>query len=218
MFFRSRNGKEGVQPAFSPALPETSAAPPAKAATAKSTAPDAAPAPARDKPLPPEDLKKRAEASQRLAATVGEIVGLMIRSPRHRDRKLSDLRWLVLPAVRAGQYALIQAQSTSRGFTAPVAAVLWAQVSAEVDKRLSENLGEPIRLGPREWKSGDILWLVDPIGDARAVAALVQRLRGKEWKGKPVKMRMTDADGQVRVRVIDQQATSTSSSAAAHSA
>jgi hemolysin-activating ACP:hemolysin acyltransferase len=177
-----------------------------KADAAKANAPAAEPAPPAEKPLPPEELKKRAEASQRLSATVGELVGLMIRSPRHRDRKLSDLRWLVLPAVRAGQFALMQAQSKSQGFTAPVAAVLWARVSAEVDKRLSENLGEPIRLGPREWRSGDILWLIDAIGDERAVAALVQRLRAKEWKGKPVKARMTDAKGEVKVRLIEPQA------------
>jgi hypothetical protein len=37
-----------------------------------------------------------------------------------------------------------------------------------VDKRLSENLTAPIRLRPDEWKSGDILWLVDAIGDGAA--------------------------------------------------
>jgi hemolysin-activating ACP:hemolysin acyltransferase len=152
MFFRSKNGKESAQPASKPAQSKATAAPPAKAVSDQG--PAVAQSPPAEKPLPPEELKKRAEASQRLSATVGELVGLMIRSPRHRDRKLSDLRWLVLPAVRAGQYALMQAQSKSRGFTAPVAAVLWARVSAEVDKRLSENLAEPVRLGPRDGGAG----------------------------------------------------------------
>jgi hemolysin-activating ACP:hemolysin acyltransferase len=91
----------------------------------------------------------------------------MLRSPRHCDQKLSDLRWLLVPPLRAGQYALLQAQSKSHGFTAAVAAVLWAKVSADVDKRLTEKLDTPIRLGPREWKSGDIFWLIEAIGDDR---------------------------------------------------
>jgi hypothetical protein len=34
----------------------------------------------------------------------------------------------------------------------------------------------------------------------------VQRLRGTEWKGKPVKARMTDAKGEVKVRLIEARA------------
>jgi hemolysin-activating ACP:hemolysin acyltransferase len=206
MFFRSKSNKEAAKPEREPAPPERSSALPAQAATGASIEPAASSAPVADKSLPPEELKKRAEVSQRLATAVGEIVILMVRSPRHGDHKLSDLRWKVLPAVRTGQYALIKAQSKSHGLTAPVAAVLWARVSAEVDQRLSDKLDEPIRLGPREWKSGDIVWLVDAIGDDRGIAALVQRLRASEWKDKPVKARVTDADGHVKVRVIEPQA------------
>jgi cytolysin-activating lysine-acyltransferase len=206
MFFRSKTGKESAKPAPSPAPVDKPETPPAEAAAAKGTGHPVSAAPAADKSLPPEELKKRAEVSQRLATAVGEIVTLMVRSPRHRDHKLSDLRWRVLPAVRTGQYALIQAQSKAHGLVAPVAAVLWARVSADVDKRLSEQLEQPIRLGPKEWKSGDILWLVDAIGDDRGIAALVQRLRGTEWKDRPVKARVTDAEGQVRVRLIEPQA------------
>jgi hemolysin-activating ACP:hemolysin acyltransferase len=210
MFFRSKkdNGKDARQP-----LPATlksdkaAATPPSEASGRKGGAPStAAPVAVEAKSLAPEELKARAEASQRLAATIGEIVGLMLRSPRHRDHKISDLRWLVLPAVRAGQYALMQAQSKSHGFTTPVAAVLWARVSADVDKRLEEKLDEPIRLGPREWRSGDIFWLVEAIGDNHTIAALVRRLRDSDWKGKSVKARVSDAKGQVKVRLIQTQA------------
>jgi hemolysin-activating ACP:hemolysin acyltransferase len=210
MFFRSK--KEAAKPERAPAPPEKPSALPGESATTAG-AEASAEAAAAAKSLPPEELKKRAEASQRVATAVGEIVTLMVRSPRHRDHKLADLRWRVLPAVRTGQYALIQAQSKSHGLVAPVATVLWASVSADVDKRLSEQLGEPIRLGPREWKSGDILWLIDAIGDDRAVAALVQRLRAKEWKDKPVKARVTDREGQVKVRLIEPQARPTGAEA-----
>jgi cytolysin-activating lysine-acyltransferase len=213
MFFRSKNGKASTQPGTSPVQPETpepqpdkAVALPAQAATiGEGAVPAAAVAPTADNSLPPEDLKKRAEVSQRLAATMGRIVRLMSRSPRHRDHKLSDLEWLALPAVRTGQCALVEAQSKTHGHVAPVAAVLWARVSAEVDKRLSDKLDEPIRLAPSEWRSGDILWLVDAIGDDRAIAGLVQQLRAKEWKDKPVKARVTDANGHVKTRLVEPQ-------------
>jgi hemolysin-activating ACP:hemolysin acyltransferase len=178
--------------------------------------PTVAAAPTADKSLPPEELKKRAEVSQRLAATMGRIVRLMAQSPRHRDRKLADLQWLALPAVSNGQCALIEAQSKANGQVAPVAAVLWARVSADVDKRLSERLDEPIRLTPEEWRSGDILWLVDAIGDDRAVAGLVQDLRAREWKGVPVKARLADASGQIKIRLIEPKAAPSGAAAAAN--
>jgi cytolysin-activating lysine-acyltransferase len=192
MFFRSKreNGKDRSQPV------------PAKPPKALTTAP----APGAAKPLAPEELRQRAEASQRVAATLGSIVGLMLRSPRHRDRKLSDLRWLVLPAIRTGQLAVVTAQSKSQGHSAPIAAVLWASVSAEVDKRLSENLDAPMRLGPREWKSGDILWLVEAVGNERAVSALVRQLQARDWKGKAAKARVKDAKGEVKIRLFEAQA------------
>jgi hemolysin-activating ACP:hemolysin acyltransferase len=143
-------------------------------------------------------------------------VRLMAQSPRHRDRKLSDLQWLALPAVANRQCALVEAQSKANGQVAPVAAVLWARVSADVDKRLSEQLDEPVRLTPEEWRSGDILWLVDAVGDDRAVAGLVQQLRAKEWEGRPVKARLADATGQIKIRLIEPQAAPSGAAATAN--
>lgn len=159
--------------------------------------------PVTREPLPPEELERRKQASRQMAATVGDITGLLAMSPRHQDHKLSDLRWLVLPAVRTGQYAVTDVQSTSRGYTFPAAMVLWASVSAEVDKRLSQDLQTPIRLSPREWKSGNILWLVDAVGEDKVVASMVKRLRQNEWKGRPLKARVVGANGETRVKVIE---------------
>ncbi len=200
MFFRPKKQEADKAPA--PAAPVKSAAPP-KAVNADPLATTKpAPLTAAGKPLSTEQLAERAQVSQRLAVAVGELVGLMLRSQRHRERRIADLRWLAMPAIRLGQYAMVTAQSKSHGYTAPVAAVLWARVSETIDKRLSESLAEPIRLGPREWRSGEILWLVDAIGDDAAIAALVKRLRSKEWMGKAVKARVTDAKGEVKVRTI----------------
>jgi hemolysin-activating ACP:hemolysin acyltransferase len=126
----------------------------------------------------------------------------MIGSPPHKDRRLSDLRATVLPAIRTGQYAVASGQSRSKGYSRSLAAVLWAGVAAEVDKRLSDPK-IPARLNPAEWKSGNILWLVETIGDDRAIQALIQRLRANAWKGRSVKVRMTDTKGQATIRTIE---------------
>jgi hemolysin-activating ACP:hemolysin acyltransferase len=219
MFFRSKKGngkekEESSQPAAPQAAKSASQRVPLVASasgkasretgTAKAVSPANKTAAAAES-LAPEELKRRAAASKHLSATMGDLVGLMARSPRHRDHKLSDIRWLVVPAIRTGQYSLATAQSRSHGYTAPVAAVLWASVSDEVDKRISSDLSSPIRLAPREWKSGSNLWIVDAIGDNRLVNEMVKRLQTKEWKGKVVKARIVDAQKQVKIRTIEAQ-------------
>ena len=227
MFFRSKkgNGKDTQQSSSEPAsakaaanaapvaqrVPSVSAAPPKASRGASTGKPTAPPSEAAAKPLKPEELQKRAAASKHLAATMGELIGLMARSPRHRDHKLADIRWLVVPAIRTGQYSLAKAQSKSNGYTSPIAAVLWASVSDEVDKRIAGDLSAPIRLAPREWKGGDNLWLVDAIGDNRLVSEMVKRLQTKEWKGRAVKARVVDAHKQVVVRTIEAQSASKAS-------
>lgn len=219
MFFRSRkeNGKSAEpdpkpknQGAANkiPTIPAT----PAKTEANKGSHGDA---PSRsnvvaDKSLAPAELQKRAEASKRYAATMGEIIGLMAKSPHHRNYRLGDIRWLVVPALRTGQYALATAQSKSQGYTAPVAAILWAGVSPEVDQRLCSNLSGPIRLAPREWKSGDILWVIDAVGHTRLIGGLIRRMQAAEWKGKPVKARVVDAQKQPKIRIIEPHAPPTS--------
>jgi cytolysin-activating lysine-acyltransferase len=201
MLFRSKGGKQPSQ--ASPAAPAEAVPQPPAPVASDIAVPAAAQPPTAEKALPPEELKRRAEIAQRAATAVGELFTLMLRSPRHRDQKLADLGRQVLPAVRTGQYALLQAQSKTHGLVAPVAAVLWASVSAEVDGRLSAKLNEPIRLGPKEWKGGDILWIVEAVGDERALAALVRRLRNNEWKGRRVKARVSDVKGEVRLHLIE---------------
>jgi cytolysin-activating lysine-acyltransferase len=226
MFFRSKkgNGKDTQQSSSEQAsakaasntktaqrIPGVSAAPPKASRGTNVGKPTAPPSEAAAKPLEPAELQKRAAASKHLAATMGELIGLMARSPRHRDHKLADIRWLVVPAIRTGQYSLATAQSKSNAYTSPVAAVLWASVSDEVDKRIAGDLSAPIRLAPREWKGGDNLWLVDAIGDNRLVGEMVKRLQTKEWKGRAVKARVVDAQKQVVVRTIEAQSASKTS-------
>lgn len=135
-----------------------------------------------------DEAKRRAAISLRLSATFVQIVTVLMRSPVHKHLSLADLEWLVFPPLMTGQFAVAEAKQKEGG-SVPAAVVLWASVSSEVDKKLSENLQAPIKLRPDEWKSGNHLWLVEAVGDARVLPELLKQLSDKTFKGKKVKMR-----------------------------
>ena len=86
---------------------------------------------------------------------------------------------------------------------------MWANVSAEVDRRLAENVASGVRLKAEEWKGGDILWLVEAIGDPRIIEAMLKRLVATEWKGREARMRARTKDGTFKVGVISAIASAT---------
>lgn len=154
--------------------------------------------------LPADELERRTALSKKLSGAFGEIVSVLMRSESHRTQMLMDLEWLVLPALATGQFKVAGAQSKAVGYLVPIAVVLWARVSAEVDKRLTSNLEQPIRLKPEEWASGDIYWLVEAVGDGRVVTPILKGLIEQEWRGKVVKVRSRGEKGEAIVRVIGQ--------------
>lgn len=111
----------------------------------------------------------------RFAVTFTRIVSILSRSPHYKHYALSDLEWLVMPPILTGQCAIMEARIG--GKPAPVAVALWASVSEDVDKRLSANLTMPYRLRPDEWRSGEVLWLIDAIGEPKAVYHLLSQVR-----------------------------------------
>jgi cytolysin-activating lysine-acyltransferase len=145
-----------------------------------------------------EEAKKRALAAKQVAAAFGEFVMLMMRSPNERHHTLTDLEWLIVPGLINRQYALAEAQSKETGMVSPVGGVLWAFVSEEVDKRLSD-LSTPLRLKPSEWRSGDIPWIVSAHGDNRVLAGLIQQLTTTLFKDRKPKMRVRGRDGKLTV-------------------
>ena len=119
-----------------------------------------------------------------------------MRSPKHKQRPLADLEWLVLPAVLSAQFRIAKAQQS--GIAVPVGVALWASVSPAVDQRLSD-LSAPWRLQPDEWRSGDIPWLVELVADTRTQQALLKHLGETVFKGREIKMRMRGADGKMQI-------------------
>ena len=156
-------------------------------------------------PLPawsPEAAAWVAERSKRAVTSLGEIVAILMRNPAYRHLFLADLEWLVAPALAAGQFAVARAQHKESGQTAPIAAILWANVSEDVDARLTSQLGGPVRLKPHEWKSGPITWLVEGIGEPRAVKALIEQALLGPLKGISLKVAARDADGKPQVQIV----------------
>ena len=148
-----------------------------------------------------EKARRGAVLSKRIAAAFGEIVSVLMRSKAHKDMPLSQLQSLV-PAVVTGQYVTAEAQSRENGLTSPIAILLWASVSDEVDKRLSADAEQPLRLSAAEWNGGDNIWVVEAVGDTRAISLLIKRMNDTRWKGRPVKVRARGEDGKALVKTI----------------
>lgn len=149
-----------------------------------------------------EEVQRRAISVIRQSLAFTQIIAVLMRSPHYKHYTLADLEWLVLPPLLTGQMSVAEASAQKDGPRFPIAVALWASVSAEVDKRLSENLQVPIRLRPDEWRSGDILWLIDAVGDARFVPQFVKQLDETVFKGRDVKMRARREDGTAVVNRI----------------
>lgn len=149
--------------------------------------------------LPPEEAKKRAAIAKHIAASFGQIVTLLMRSPADKAITLQDLEWMVVPAIVTGQFAVADAQSKETGMVMPVAAVLWAHVSAEIDQQLSSNPDQQFRLGPQDWRSGEHPWVVMAIGEQKIVGGLLQQLMQTAFAGKVAKMRARGANGSITV-------------------
>jgi cytolysin-activating lysine-acyltransferase len=154
-------------------------------------------------PLSDEEKAKRAAMARQSSAVVGDLVFLLMRDPRFKNFAIADLEWLVLPAVITGQYAMAHGERGD-GVSVPIAAVLWASVSEEVDARLEENLHRPFRLTPTEWTGGEICWLAQTIGPPQMVNGLIEKLRPEHpaFKGRQVKMRVHADDRRMMVKIL----------------
>jgi cytolysin-activating lysine-acyltransferase len=162
-------------------------------------------APAAGTPQPElseEQKRKNAMSSKMVVAAFGEIVSLLMRTQTHRNTMLSDLEWLVAPAVASGQFTVAEAQSKANGITQPMGVVLWARVSPDIDQRLHQNVDQPLKLAPQEWVSGDIVWIVEAAGEPRVVEAMLKRLAESAWKDKTVRVRGRDKDGKPAIGVF----------------
>ena len=124
--------------------------------------------------LSDEMKAKLIEARANIQQTYGQIVLAMSSVPRYRNLMLSDLSHLVVEPLINDRIAIAKAKSA--GVIEPPAIAIWASVSDEVDARISEQAKAgvfPVRLKSGEWRSGDIVWLLDVIAPTRELATTV---------------------------------------------
>lgn len=175
-------------------------APPPSPAAAQPAAPSAAAAPGEG--AGQGNLSKdqiAATVSKLISAAIGEAVIVLSRSPMHKHFALADIEWMVLPPVLSGQAFIAEVTNKDNGTRVPVALITWARVSPEVDRKLTEGLGKPMRLRPDEWTSGDIVWIVDAIGDPRVVTGSLGGLLQGPLKEGDAKLVMREAGGQLKI-------------------
>lgn len=116
-----------------------------------------------------------------------------MRSDPFKRIPLQEVEALVVPAVSTGQFLLAEAQSKTNGFISPVAVVMWATVSEQVDARLAANPQTAIQLAPDDWRSGSIPWLIAMAGDPRMTNSMLKQLHETIVK-RPIKMRVMGAN------------------------
>lgn len=170
----------------------------AVAAEPASIAPPGTPPTATAPSSPPEPA---AASGKHPHHVLGQIAGLMAASPGFQKATLADLNWLALPAIRCNQVAVAEARDKA-GNLVPVAAVVWAKVSAEVDRRLTADANFPPQLKSDEWSSGDIPWVVMAVGSEKACQASIAQISKNQLGGRSIKMNLPDAGGKVSVRVL----------------
>lgn len=101
------------------------------------------------------------ELHQRTVAHVlGEMSWLLTQSPNYSSYRLSDLEWMVMPAILLKQFKIFYDETQK-----PTAFATWAFVSEEIETSIKENVREkkPIMLNAEDWRSGKNLWLIDVV-------------------------------------------------------
>lgn len=116
--------------------------------------------------IPPK--KGSAAPDKTVASILGQITWLMTQSPKHKNMFIADMEWLVMPALLFKQFKLFYHGDT------PVALVLWALVSDEVDERLNQPNA---RMQVDDWRSGSKLRVVEMIAPFGAEKELLEQFK-----------------------------------------
>lgn len=212
MFFKRSSdsgAKSTAAAAPAPDVTTPAAVPPSalsQMATINSAPAAAQPAPTA--PQPPQTARgasggaDAARSARQASEAFGQIMTLMMLSPSHQALTLAHVKSGVAPLIKAGQFALLGRKAEATGFSRPMSAILWAEVSEAIDQRLTMKTGGPLSLGRDEISSGPIVWIVDALGDAKGVERLIAQVGQKRWSGRPVKVRISAANGESEVRTI----------------
>lgn len=127
-------------------------------------------------------------ADKTVSHMLGEITWLLSQSSIHKNLFISDLEWMIMPAILLEQFRIFY------GPNSPAAVAIWAHVSEETDKRL--RAGES-RLRADEWKGGDIPWLIELISPFGAQEEILADLSKAVFNAEPFNFHMSSDQGRV---------------------
>lgn len=144
---------------------------------------------------PPNTPQGTASQKKTVSHVLGEITWLLSQSKIHKNLFISDLEWMVMPAVLLEQFRIFN------GPNSPAAVALWAFVSEETDTRLR---GGESRLRADEWKGGTIPWLIELVTPFGAQEEVLNDLARSIFKDKPFFFHTVDKTGRVVKEYTDE--------------
>ena len=130
---------------------------------------------------------------------LGPVVWLYMHASSHKHLFLTDVEWMIIPPMTLNQYKLYMKEE------APLAYASWAFVDEETEKRL---LSGRVRLAPKDWKSGERLWLIDLVAPFGGGKDVLKDIRDNVFPSRPIKQLVPDADGK-GVRPIEWKSSAT---------
>jgi cytolysin-activating lysine-acyltransferase len=130
------------------------------------------------------------------AVSFTRVISVLAKSPPYRNAPLIHIEQFIGPPLLSGQFAI--ADAPLDGHRVPMAVAFWALVSPEVDLQLSD-VSKATALRPADWRSGDIPWLIDVVGQPEVSAQLTQELLRRVFPGREVKIRRLDAEGKLLI-------------------
>lgn len=125
-----------------------------------------------------------------VASVLGEIAWLMSMTPSHRFFFLSDLEWLVMPAVTKQQFRIYRDENGR-----PMGLVLWAKLNEESEKRIMEGAS---RIRPQDWDSGESRWIIDllDLSGGQRAQAIIDDMKANVFGETPFKYHRVGPDGK----------------------
>ncbi|MFN3727339.1 MAG: toxin-activating lysine-acyltransferase [Allosphingosinicella sp.] len=132
-----------------------------------------------------------AQPPKTVSHVLGEITWLLSQSPLHKSLFISDLEWMVMPAILLEQFRIFYGPNQQ-----PAGLVLWGSVSDETEQRLIDH---QIKLAPQEWQGGDNLWLIEMVAPFGGQEEMLADVAATIFQGKPFKYQKTGPDGRPEV-------------------
>lgn len=130
---------------------------------------------------------KQAKALLAKLPLLGPVVWLYMHTPSHKHVFVADIEWMIVPPMTLNQYKLYMKEE------APLAYASWAFVDEATEERL---LSGRARLAPKDWRSGDRLWLIDLVAPFGGAKDVLKDVRDNIFPSRPMKQLVPDADGK----------------------